>query len=250
MKPSNIKEWERAKVALYAVYNRVYLADTWPDRLGFAELIALQSDGDLNAWKTCILHAVYNGDIPVQDEHWFLGAIEPSEFWAGHKPKMALIPSCQKHQGDNVAFFSGELVAKYTVSPKDFAEYLNKNGEKPSKYIAAWFDAFGVDMATAGPVEPIEPAKPERSDIPNNQDGKTYDQQKESFQKWINDSQIDIGVLKVEEILRQIKLGCEPKDKPLWNIKVSTFRRNFWQKYSKEYSTKKKRGRQARKIKI
>lgn len=145
MKLSNIKEWERAKDALYSVYDREYLAYKWPARLGFAELIALQSDGDLNAWKTCIISAVYNGDIPVQDEQWFLGTIEPSEFWTGQKPKTVLIPPCQKHQGDNIAFFSSELVTKCTVSPIDFAEYLKQQDEKPSKYIAAWFDAFGVD---------------------------------------------------------------------------------------------------------
>ncbi|MGJ0429735.1 hypothetical protein [Methylobacter sp.] len=149
--PDSIIEWESGKEVLTVAYECEYLADTWPKRLGFDDLAVLQAEGNsthFKAWKTCLLHAVNAGEIPIQDEQWFLGAIEPSEYWIGHKPKMALIPSCQKYQGDNVAFFSSELVTKYTVGPKDFAEYLKKYDEKPSKYIAAWFDACGIHTAT------------------------------------------------------------------------------------------------------
>jgi hypothetical protein len=205
MKLSNIKEWERAKDALYSVYDREYLADTWPARLGFAELIALQSDGGLNAWKTCILSALYNGDIPVQDEQWFLGTIEPSEFWTGQKPKTVLIPPCQKHQGDNIAFFSSELVTKCTVSPKDFAEYLKQQGEKPSKYILAWFSACGVDIET----EPDSPLEPDKTEPEQRKPAKVSSERKRK----------DNLTRAIEAAIKSF--GCKPSLEDLWQFFIN-----------------------------
>jgi hypothetical protein len=145
----SIAQWEASKEILSTAYELEYIADTWPKRLPIEDLIILQSFGQhngFNTWKTCLLHAANTGEIPAQAEHWFSGDVEPSRFWTGKKPKNILIPPCQKHKGDNVAFFSGELVTKYTVNPKDFAEYLKQQGKKPSKYIAAWFGAYGVEV--------------------------------------------------------------------------------------------------------
>jgi hypothetical protein len=236
--PDSIAQWEASKEILSTAYELEYIADTWPKRLPIEDLIILQSFGQyngFNTWKTVLLHAVNTDEIPAQTEHWFSGDVEPSGFWTGKKPKTVLIPPCQKHQGDNIAFFSSELVTKCTVSPIDFAEYLKQQDEKPSKYIAAWFDAFGVDR------EP-EPDSPLETDKTGDEtESNTYKERKNWFNKWIDNQGIDINALTVEQIHSQIK-QCHRRDK-IWNITIETFKREFWQTYSKEHGIRKKSGR-------
>jgi hypothetical protein len=68
-----------------------------------------------------------------------------------------------------------------------------------------------------------------------------YEQRKESFNEWRNDRKPDIDALTVEIIFEQIKQYA--KNKSTWNIRIGTFRREFWQQYCGEEGTHKSSGR-------
>jgi hypothetical protein len=81
-------------------------------------------------------------------------------------------------------------------------------------------------------------AKPQTEKAGKNDTGKQYEQYKASLDK-LKDTGINLKVLKVEDIFNQVKLT----NKTLWNIKIGTFRRDVWNKYSAENGLKKQSGR-------
>jgi hypothetical protein len=90
--------------------------------------------------------------------------------------------------------------------------------------------------------------KPENS-ISKNQKMKTsntYNKQKEWFDKWRVKKEKSIVVWPVKEIFNQAKLT----NSSLWNISFESFKRDFWQKYSRENGLKKKPGRSPKKINL
>jgi hypothetical protein len=155
--PKNTTGWRYARSFLGELYECEYLADTWPERLGLDDLAALQSVGKdypvFEAWKICLKKVAESLELVTGKEFWWLGSDEPSEHWTRKKQRKILIPPCHKPKGDDddILFFGGGALERDTVSPQDFADYLQEIGEQPSKYIAAWFDAYNVDMATAEP---------------------------------------------------------------------------------------------------
>ena len=68
-----------------------------------------------------------------------------------------------------------------------------------------------------------------------------YELRKSSADKWLNETKINIDALTKEKILDQLK-QYYPNEK-LWNIKFNTFKKDFWQKYSKDNNLRKKAGR-------
>ncbi|MEC4747408.1 hypothetical protein [Methylomicrobium sp. Wu6] len=74
--------------------------------------------------------------------------------------------------------------------------------------------------------------------------GLVYQDREEDFDNWRNHTGIALDVLKVEEILQQVRQWS--KNKKLWNIKGSAFRRAFWQPYSQKHSIQKKGGRRSK----
>lgn len=70
-----------------------------------------------------------------------------------------------------------------------------------------------------------------------------YDRRLESFNKWLSDTGLSIEVLTIEMIFNQVRLT----NKSLWGSNLGTFKREFWQKYSKDYGVKKEPGRPLKK---
>lgn len=70
-------------------------------------------------------------------------------------------------------------------------------------------------------------------------DTKAYERYKKSLDDLVTESGIDLKTLKVESIFEQAKLA----NKGLWNIALATFKRDVWQRYSKENDLKKQPGR-------
>jgi len=66
-----------------------------------------------------------------------------------------------------------------------------------------------------------------------------YSQRKISFNTWLESSKVNIKVLATKDVFDQVK----KTDKNLWNISLASFKRDFWQRYSKENDIKKKPGR-------
>ena len=66
-----------------------------------------------------------------------------------------------------------------------------------------------------------------------------YARRKVSFDKWLEQSKVEIKSLKVEDTYIQVKQF----NKQEWNIIFESFKRDFWQKYSKENGLNKKPGR-------
>jgi hypothetical protein len=150
--PDVMTGWIYARNFLGELYECEYLADTWPERLELDDLAALQSVGKdypvFEAWKICLKKAAESLELVTGKEFWWLGSDEPSEYWTRKKQRKVLIPPCHKPKGDDddILFFGGGALERDTVSPQEFAGYLNKHNKQPSKYIAAWFSAYGVDV--------------------------------------------------------------------------------------------------------
>jgi hypothetical protein len=146
----NLIGWKYARSFLGELYECEYLADTWPERLGVDDIAALQAVGEhhpvFEAWSTCLRKAAANGELVTFKEFWWLSSEEPSEYWTRKKQRKILIPPCHKPKGDVILFFGGGALERDTASSQEFADYLNKNNKQPSKYIAAWFSAHGVDV--------------------------------------------------------------------------------------------------------
>ena len=70
-------------------------------------------------------------------------------------------------------------------------------------------------------------------------DSNTYNQRKIIFDKWRDESNPDFDALTKEGIFEQVKQN----DSSLWNISFETFKRDFWQRFSKENGLVKKPGR-------
>lgn len=169
--PDVMTGWIYARNFLGELCECEYLADTWPERLGLDDLAALQSGGKdypvFEAWNTCLRKAAESVELVTCKEFWWLSSDEPSEYWTRKKQRKVLIPPCHKPKGDDddILFFGGGALERDTVNPKDFAEYLKQQGKKPSKYIAAWFGAYGVD------IEPEQAqSKPRKRLIPKERD--------------------------------------------------------------------------------
>jgi hypothetical protein len=71
-----------------------------------------------------------------------------------------------------------------------------------------------------------------------------YQEREEDFDNWRNQTGVALDVLKVEETLQQVRQWS--KNKKLWNIKATSFRRGFWQPYSQKHGIQKKGGRQSK----
>ena len=65
-----------------------------------------------------------------------------------------------------------------------------------------------------------------------------YDRRKASFDKWVQESSINVKALITEDIYKQLKVY----DKNEWNISLSAFRRDFWPKYSIDNNLQKSPG--------
>lgn len=118
---SKLRTWNRAKDCINTTLGRnEYFCNEWPERMGFDALGALQSMGDkveAKAWKASLL----NSDISTHMDH-----------------KVVCLP------------FSAKTVEYKTVSPDEFAIFLQRQQEHPSQHINAWFDVFGVRFIGSG----------------------------------------------------------------------------------------------------
>lgn len=74
-----------------------------------------------------------------------------------------------------------------------------------------------------------------------NKKSKIYTQREISFQKWQDEKNVDVKPLPVKVIFNQVKMSGGNDN--VWNIDFETFKRNFWQPYSKEKGLAKRPGR-------
>ncbi|MCQ8183730.1 hypothetical protein NP603_21685, partial [Methylomonas sp. SURF-1] len=72
----------------------------------------------------------------------------------------------------------------------------------------------------------------------------TYQERKASFEKWQTETRVNVVSLKVDTIFQQLKQS----DARTWNIAIGTFKRDFWQSFSREKGYQKKSGRPPRKL--
>jgi hypothetical protein len=164
MTPRNLTGWEYAKRFLFELYDCEYKADVWPERLGIEDLAALQAAGQdapvYQAWLTCLSKAAETDELITHTDQWFTAMKEPGESWTGKRQTRFMIPPCHKDQcgSDLAAFEPAGILKRVTASADDFSAYLEKVDEAPSKYISAWFDAFGVDRGRAN--QPAVKTKP------------------------------------------------------------------------------------------
>ncbi|WP_432745467.1 hypothetical protein ABXJ76_06965 [Methylobacter sp. G7] len=147
---------EHGKKLLSDAHGYEFLSDTWPERLGIDDIAVLQS-GDIEgpdylAWDVCLTKAGEVGELATQPQQWGVATDSPPEFWTGVAPtRHFIIPLCHEHLIDGAILWPVGLQLKYTISPLDFAEYLKKQHVQPSKFIAAWFDAFEIETPTTEP---------------------------------------------------------------------------------------------------
>lgn len=115
--------WEEARRHIAKTFGLPgYGGNDWPEKIGINELAALQTidcPKDLDAWQTALL----NSNIPVTIEEY------------------------ERRYQYNVP---GKIFEHKVISGNDFAVYLDEQNEKPSRLVAAWFEAFGIDAADTG----------------------------------------------------------------------------------------------------
>lgn len=116
--------WEEARRHIAKTFGLPgYVGYDWPEKIGINELAALQTVDTpeyLDAWQTALLKS----NIPVTIEEY------------------------ERRYQYNVP---GRIFEHKVISGRDFAAYLKEQNEKPSRLVAAWFEAFGINEAIAEP---------------------------------------------------------------------------------------------------
>lgn len=229
----NVLSWTDGKQLLFDVYEYEYLADTWPERLGIEDIALLQAAGKeysvFEAWRVCLTKAAEGGELTTKQEECYLARDR------GRRESF-LIPPCHMHRMNNVLLSKSELIKRATASAADFADYLRSEGERSSKLITEWFDAFDIERPTDE--QQAETLGNAGGGSHAKGDTKAYELYKNSLDALVN-SGIDLKPLKIETIFNQVKLT----DKKLWSIAYTTFQRDVWPVYSRENNLGKQRGR-------
>ncbi len=125
----------------------------------------------------------------------------------------------------------------YAIHPTGwFPPSHSLNGER---WRSGYFNKSKLEQLIADDFEgiPNEDEQPEKTGNDSAVSNK-YDDYKTSLDK-LKDTGINLKVLTVKNIYTQV----QQTDKNLWNIKLGTFRRNVWSRYSAENDLKKKGGR-------
>ena len=106
-----------------------------------------------------------------------------------------------------------------------------------------WSDYTGMETISLGSKTKLEKQLEEPVNKPKTP---TYSQREQDFDNWREAAQIDLDALTVKDIHEQVKLWS--KNKKLWSIQITTFRRDFWQEYSRKRELVKESGRRAKQM--
>ena len=179
-----------------------------------------------------MLRALKNQKLKLQPDYFFCSTETETVIDIIYERDEMIYVRWGDNEGCMVYF---DPVAK--ISRMDFIAWLKGENEPlpTACLLENWWKDLGLQTVISTSASLIA-NDPVNHDVINDN---SYARRKASCDSWLKERNVEIKSLSVEDIYNQLKLF----DKKVWNFRLASFRKDFWQKYSKENHLQKTPGR-------